>query len=126
LTGYYRRFIKDYAKLPLPLVQLKQKDSVFQWGEEQQKSFAALKQAVTQVSTGHIPFYLTHGYHPLCPATLHLGAAVNEAAHSMATKVQAAIKLTKEHIKRAQKRQKMYADRKRRDVEFEEGDRFRY
>jgi transposase InsO family protein len=77
----------------------------------------------TQVSTGHSPFYLTHGYHPLCPATLHLGAATNAAAHSMATRVQTAIKLTREHLKKAQEKQKLYADRKRRDLEFEEGDR---
>ena len=62
-TGYYRRFVKDYAKLAQPLQKLlvghtkKKKgkkvkeDRVklppFEWGEEQQQSFSQLVEALT-------------------------------------------------------------------------------
>ena len=234
LTGYYRRFIKDYAKLTLPLVSLKQKDSVFQWGEEQQKSFAALKQAVTQApvltlpdptlpfvlvtdasqraigaalmqdqGTGLQPIaflsrklkdtetrYPTHeqellalvyalkqwdyyllgtvghkaytDHHPLryfstqpklsmrqarwlglfqeydvyvdyIPGKLNVVAdalsrrpdyltSMVLGNHPLIDRIQEAIVLTKQHLRKAQDRQKMYADKSRRDVEYEEGD----
>ena len=34
LTGYYRRFVKDYAKVASPLIALTQKAAVFKWGAE--------------------------------------------------------------------------------------------
>jgi transposase InsO family protein len=76
-----------------------------QWDKFLKPICFAYNQA-TQVSTGHSPFYLTHGYHPLCPATLHLGTATNEAAHSMATMVQAAIKFQPRSTSRELKRDK--------------------
>ncbi|XP_046145633.1 uncharacterized protein LOC123988918 [Osmia bicornis bicornis] len=42
LTGYYRRFIKDYSLKAKPLVQLLGKGTPFQWTEEQQGSFELL------------------------------------------------------------------------------------
>ena len=39
LSGYYRRFIKDYAKLAKPLTEFLKKDTKFQWGTEQTRSF---------------------------------------------------------------------------------------
>ena len=48
LTGYYRRFIADYAKLALPLSDLTKKslhDKVH-WTQECENAFGALKQAL--------------------------------------------------------------------------------
>ena len=56
-VGFYRRFIKDFAKIAYPLTQLlkgidnvsrkKNKKSIpFHWGEEELKSFESLKQAM--------------------------------------------------------------------------------
>ena len=43
LTGYYRRFVKDYAAVASPLIALTQKAVVFKWGEEEQRAFETLK-----------------------------------------------------------------------------------
>jgi hypothetical protein len=46
MTGYYRQCIKDYAKIANPLVELTKKQAKFVWGEEQQKAFTSLKNAL--------------------------------------------------------------------------------
>lgn len=46
LTGYYRRFIKDYGKVAKPLTQLLHKDS-FTWNEEATTAFEKLKRFMT-------------------------------------------------------------------------------
>ena len=43
LTGYYRRFVKDYANVASPLIALTQKSATFKWGEEEQRAFDELK-----------------------------------------------------------------------------------
>ena len=47
LTGYYRRFIKDYGKIAKPLHHLTEKDQTFNWTTETQESFDKLKEALT-------------------------------------------------------------------------------
>jgi hypothetical protein len=46
LTGYYRRFIKGYAKLAGPLFELTKKDVDFIWSEDCQRAFDTLKRAL--------------------------------------------------------------------------------
>lgn len=43
LTGYYRKFVKDYADVAAPLIALTQKSAVFKWGQEEQEAFDELK-----------------------------------------------------------------------------------
>lgn len=47
LTGYYRRFIRDYGKLGKPMTQLSKKDS-FCWNVVAQQAFDHLKQVMVQ------------------------------------------------------------------------------
>jgi hypothetical protein len=42
-TGYYRNFIKGYEHITTPMEKLLKKDGKFQWTEECQQSFDALK-----------------------------------------------------------------------------------
>lgn len=49
LTGYFRKFIRDYASKARPLCCLLAKDVVWKWGDEQQQSFEVLKQALTSI-----------------------------------------------------------------------------
>ena len=46
LTGYYRRFVKNYAEVAHPLVALLKKGKQYEWGSEQQRSYELLKQAL--------------------------------------------------------------------------------
>ena len=47
ITGYYRRFIKDYARIAKPLVRLLKKSADFRWSDEQQSAFETLKTCLT-------------------------------------------------------------------------------
>lgn len=46
LTGYYRRFIKDYGRICRPLHNMLKKDG-FHWGKEQDDAFEMLKKVMT-------------------------------------------------------------------------------
>jgi len=47
LANYYRRFIKDFARVARSINVLMRKDVKWQWGVEQQKAFDELKRAFT-------------------------------------------------------------------------------
>ncbi|GBM90468.1 Retrovirus-related Pol polyprotein from transposon opus [Araneus ventricosus] len=43
LTGYFRKYIKDYSKIAKPLSDLTRKENQFVFGIEQKEAFAKLK-----------------------------------------------------------------------------------
>ena len=47
LASYYRRFVKDFARVAGPLHDLTKKNSVFTWSTDAQRSFEELKKALT-------------------------------------------------------------------------------
>ena len=75
------------------------------------------------LSTGHTPFYLMYGEHPLVPIVQH-----DEEASSVPAAVDAVDKLktvldeAKSKMEAAQRRQAQYANSSRRHAEFEVGD----
>lgn len=48
LTGYYRKFIKDYASIAEPLNKLLRKEGEWHWADEQQSAFDELKKRLTE------------------------------------------------------------------------------
>lgn len=48
LAGFYRPFIKGFAKIAKPLSKLLTKDAVFTWSGDQQEAFDSLKSLLTQ------------------------------------------------------------------------------
>ena len=54
LTGYYRRFVKSYATIAAPLIDLLKKDS-FRWSQAIAQAFQQLKIAVTSALVLAIP-----------------------------------------------------------------------
>lgn len=45
-ASYYRRFVKDFAKIAEPMTKLTRDKVVFQWEKEQQKAFDTIKEAL--------------------------------------------------------------------------------
>ena len=58
LTGYYRRFVKDYGNIAFPLTQLLKKDS-FLWTEDATVAVNKLKAAMKQVPILALPDFNT-------------------------------------------------------------------
>jgi hypothetical protein len=55
LANFYRRFIKDFAKIVRPLTILTCKDQPWIWNDEQQLAFDSLKEAFTSAPILQIP-----------------------------------------------------------------------
>jgi hypothetical protein len=54
LTGYYRKFIKNYGTISAPLTSLLKKNS-FEWNTDVEHAFQLLKEAITQVPVLALP-----------------------------------------------------------------------
>ena len=86
-TGFYRKFVKGFASVAGPLQDLT-KDSTqldehgnVPWGESQQQSFDALKEALTNAPVLCIPNAARGNFHVMCDAsTVGLGATLFQRA----------------------------------------------
>ena len=51
LTGYYRKFVKDYAKVAAPLYELLKKDVCWIWSDECRSAFQVLRDRLVEYPT---------------------------------------------------------------------------
>lgn len=56
LTGYYRRFMKDYGKIARPMTQLLKKDC-FLWNDEAHAAFEQLKKLMVELPILIVPYF---------------------------------------------------------------------
>lgn len=83
LTGYYRKFNKDYRKVAKPLTVLTMKDN-FHWDLAAQESFEALKKLMTSSSVLAHPNF-TQPFEVECNATGRgIRAVVMQQKHPIA------------------------------------------
>lgn len=69
MAGYYRRFIRKFSQIALPLTRLTRKDNPFVWDEDCEKSFQELKTRLTTAPILVIPDS-TLGFEVYCDASL--------------------------------------------------------
>ncbi|KAM1521892.1 hypothetical protein ACFX10_012067 [Malus domestica] len=55
LAGYYRRFVKGFSAIALPLNKLTRKEVEFKWDEDCERSFQELKRCLTQAPVLTLP-----------------------------------------------------------------------
>ena len=55
LVGYYRKFIRRFAKIAKPLTLLARQQVKFDWTPEHQEAFIHLKEAIVQAPILHYP-----------------------------------------------------------------------
>ena len=72
-------------------------------------------------STQATPFFLNYGQNPLTPVSLDIDTNV-PAAEAFMSNIERSIARTQELLHAAQSRQKVFADRRRREVQFQPGD----
>ena len=81
LAGYYRPFIKDFAKIASPLNQLLKKDVSFHWSAAQERSFQDLKTALTQAPVLAFPDFSLPFELYTDSSSLGLGAVLTQRTH---------------------------------------------
>lgn len=83
LTGYYRRFVRNYGKISGPLNQMLKKDS-FHWNEGAAAAFHALRTAMTKLLVLALPDYAKLFIVESDASSKGLGAVLIQEGHPIA------------------------------------------
>jgi hypothetical protein len=91
------------------------------WDDHLTAAEIAINNSVSQ-STGFSPYFLNYGRHPSFPVTSLLPASPNETVAETMRKMHENIDIARSGMAQAQARQQQYANSRRRDVVFKEGE----
>ena len=80
LAGYYRRFIRDFSKIVVPLTRLTRKGVAFSWGPEQPASFETLRQRLCEAPMLALPEGM-EDFVVYCDASISRWGAVTPQNH---------------------------------------------
>jgi len=83
LTGYYRRFIRQYAQIAQPITELLKKNE-FKWGEKATNSFTALKKAMLEAPILLYPNFSNLFVVETDASNTGIGAVLMQDGHPMA------------------------------------------
>lgn len=84
LSGYYRKFIKNYGLLSKPLSDLLNKDSLFHWTSQLQLGFDTLKQALIFASVLVLPDFQKSFPIETDASSTGIGAVLSQEHHPVA------------------------------------------
>ena len=83
LTGYYRRFIKGYAKLAAPLTDLLKKEA-FKWTSEAETTFVQLQKVMTSAPVLALPNFQLPFILETNASDTGIGAVLHQNGHPIA------------------------------------------
>ena len=84
LTGYYRRFVKDYGKIAQPLTALCKTNAALKWSDEADKAFQKLKRVMTATPVLALPDFTMEFVIETDASGSGIGAVLMQQGHPLA------------------------------------------